>query len=130
MLVLVIRTDRPTAELGLYQDNQKTAYKTWEAHRALAETLHKEIKALLSSAKLNLDQINGIVAFKGPGSFTGLRIGLSVANALAYGLSIPVVSADGEDWVEKGLERLKSQENEVTAMPEYGAAPHITQQRK
>jgi hypothetical protein len=49
---------------------------------------------------------------------------------LAYGLNIPVVSAEGQDWRKTGLKRLKDGKNEVTAMPEYGAPVHITKPRK
>ena len=130
MLTLIIRTDKPEAEIGLYSGVEKVAYKKWMAHRALAETIHQKIKALLESTHNNLHALEGIIVFKGPGSFTGLRIGMSVANALAYSLSIPIVSAEGKDWIEVGLNDINAGKNEVTAMPEYGAVPHITQQRK
>jgi tRNA threonylcarbamoyladenosine biosynthesis protein TsaB len=40
-----------------------------------------------------MHDIEGVVCFKGPGSFTGLRIGLTVGNALAYAQNIPVVAS-------------------------------------
>ena len=130
MLILTIRTDKPQAEIGLYQDDKKLAYYTWEAHRKLAETIHLKIKVLLEKQGLSLSQIEGIAVFKGPGSFTGLRIGLSVANALANGLSIPVVAKTGEDWTRQAVVNLKTGKNDHQAIPEYGARPHITQPRK
>ncbi len=47
--------------------------------------------------------IEGIVCYEGPGSFTGLRIGLSFGNALAYTRGIPIVGARDSSWIEKGL---------------------------
>jgi len=130
MLTLTLRTDNPEAEIGLYDDDKQLAYATWHAHRQLAETLHGKIKELLESQQKNLSNLEGIVVFKGPGSFTGLRIGLSVANTLAYSLDIPIVSCQNPDWLTHGIQRLQAGETEAVAMPEYGALPHITPQKK
>jgi tRNA threonylcarbamoyladenosine biosynthesis protein TsaB len=126
MNILTIRTDKPEAEIGLYQDTEKRAYVVWRAHRELAETLHGKISAMLAEHNTQLQDIEGIICFKGPGSFTGLRIGLTVANALSYSLQVPIVADMGEDWIQNGITRLKSGENEKIAMPEYGADVHIT----
>lgn len=130
MLIISLRTDKPEAELGLYTDATQLAYLTWPAHRELAETIHLKISALLKNNPKTLQDIQGIVVFKGPGSFTGLRIGLTVANALAYGLSVPIVCQEDPQWLERGIERLVKGETEKVALPEYGALPHITQQKK
>jgi tRNA threonylcarbamoyladenosine biosynthesis protein TsaB len=130
MLVLAIRTDKPEAEIGLFDDHTQLAYETWQAHRELSQTLHQKILELLQGQDKKLGDIGGIVAFKGPGSFTGLRIGLTVANALAYGQGIPAVSASGEDWVKAGISQLSNGNSEPVLLPEYGAPAHITKQRK
>jgi tRNA threonylcarbamoyladenosine biosynthesis protein TsaB len=126
MLILTIRTDRPEAEIGLFKDGNKLAYSTWPAYRRLAETIHLELKKLLESQGRSLEDVGGLVAFKGPGSFTGLRIGLSVANALAYSLHIPIVATKGTDWIARGIKRLGQGADEQIVLPEYGAPPHVT----
>jgi tRNA threonylcarbamoyladenosine biosynthesis protein TsaB len=130
MLVLTIRSDKPEAELGLYQDQQQLAYEHWTAHRQLGATIHSKIAGLLQSAGKDWADIGGIIAFRGPGSFTGLRIGLTVANSLAYGRDCPIVGSDGEEWISDGLARLSEHEDDRVVMPEYGAEVHITQQKK
>lgn len=129
-LILTIRTDRPEAEIGLYDSGHQLAYKSWTAHRGLAETIHKQIDKMLNVSSKALPDVQGIVVYKGPGSFTGLRIGLSVANALAYSLDAPIVSTTTESWIKLGLEKLQKGDNEKIAMPEYGAPVHITEPRK
>lgn len=129
MIILTIRTDKPEAEVGLYDDNNQLAYETWPAHRELSDTLHKKIKGILDSQQKDFKDIQGIVCFQGPGSFTGLRIGITVADAFAYGLDVPVVATQN-DWIEQGVQRLKAGENDRIALPHYGAPVHITQQRK
>jgi tRNA threonylcarbamoyladenosine biosynthesis protein TsaB len=126
MLILTLRTDKPEAEIGLYDNQEQLAYETWQAHRELAETISKKIIDVLQAADKRLHELNGIVVYKGPGSFTGLRIGLTVANALAYSLTIPIVSQLDDDWLSAGIERLQANYDEKITTPEYGALPHIT----
>lgn len=130
MIILTLRTDKPLAELGLYDDRQQLAYETWEAHRQLAETLNQKIEHILQTNHQQLKSIAGVVMYGGPGSFTGLRIGLSVGNALAYALDAPSVGATGDDWVRQGIDRLLSGSHDAVVVPDYGAPVHITQQKK
>ena len=126
MLIITIRTDKPDAEIGLYEDDKQLKYETWLAHRQLAETLHGKIVELLKTQQKTLQDIQGVIVFKGPGSFTGLRIGLTVANALAYSLNVPIVADEDPNWLEKSLTRLAKGENDEITVPEYGSLPHIT----
>lgn len=129
MIILTIRTDKPEAEAGLYEGSIKLAYKQWPAHRQLAETIHKKIQQLLDEQGLVLSDIEGIVYFKGPGSFTGLRIGAAVAGGLALANSIPLAARNGGDWIADGEQALRAGVNEQP-LPFYGANPHITKQKK
>lgn len=129
MLILTIRTDKPEAEIGLYDSQNQLAYEVWEAHRELAETIHSQIAKLLQNNDKNWRDIEAIVVFRGPGSFTGLRIGISLANALAYGLNIPIVATQN-DWIERGLAKIKEGKTDKIAVPEYGAPVHITKPKK
>lgn len=130
MIILTIRSDKPEAELGLYEGEKQLAYETWQAHRHLAETIHQKIDALLKEQQKTLPDITGIVCYQGPGSFTGLRIGLTVGNALAYALRVPIVAAQDPQWLETGVQRLSKGESDKVAMPYYGADAHITPPKK
>lgn len=130
MLILTIRTDQPEAEIGLFDSTTKLAYQTWPAHRELSNTIHTKIKDLLGSQHKTFKDVEGIVCFQGPGSFTGLRIGITVADVLAYGLALPIVAAMGDDWIQQGTDRLQSGQNDRIALPHYGAPVHITTPRK
>jgi tRNA threonylcarbamoyladenosine biosynthesis protein TsaB len=130
MTVLTIRTDKPVSEIGLFNDEKLLAQETWEAHRELAETIHTKLKGLLQSQTKGLDDLGGIVCYKGPGSFTGLRIGLSVGNALAYGLNIPIVGSTGANWQSAGLRALALGHDDSLILPKYGSPVHITVAKK
>lgn len=130
MIVLTIRTDNPQAEVGLFDSEQQLAYEQWQAHRELSRTVHHKIESILQQRAMTWQDINGIVAYEGPGSFTGLRIGLTVANAISYGLEVPIVAIKGEDWIKKGVHRLQAGEQDEIALPFYGRDANITVPRK
>jgi len=130
MIILAIRTDKPEAELYIYDGNKKTAELKWQAHFKLAETLNFQIEEILNKSSISYNQIGGIVIYKGPGSFTGLRIGMSVANALAYAKHLPIVARGGQAWLKTGIANLLAAKNDKIANPQYGAAAHITKPKK
>ncbi|MBP9827504.1 tRNA (adenosine(37)-N6)-threonylcarbamoyltransferase complex dimerization subunit type 1 TsaB [Candidatus Saccharibacteria bacterium] len=126
-MILAIRTDKPEAELHLCDtEGQTLASYSWEAHRTLAGTLVQVIKDFLQNNKTATEQLSGIIVFSGAGSFTGLRIGATVANALAYAHSIPVVAGEGTEWIADGLTKLKSAESGHFVVPTYDREPNIT----
>lgn len=130
MIILSIRTDRPEAEVGIHKDGQQLAYKIWQADRRLTKTLHQEIQTILNKSSYRWEDIGGVVVFQGPGSFTGLRIGMSVANALAYANHISVLSSGGKNWIENGIKKLNAGAKNNVALPKYGRPANITKPRK
>lgn len=130
MLIISIRTDKPKAELGLYDNETLITSLSWEAHRALAETIHQKILELLNNAQKDWQDLQGVIVFKGPGSFTGLRIGITVANTLAESYKIPIVGTMGENWQKDGVSKLIKDNNDKIVLPEYGAEAHITLPKK
>lgn len=130
MIVLLIRTDQPQAELYLYNDNKLLAKKIWLADRSLATTINKQVQLLLDEAGKDWTEITGLGIYSGPGSFTGLRIGHVVANTMAYSLSLPIVGSGGEDWISNATSRLKAKANDNIALPNYGAPARVTMPRK
>jgi tRNA threonylcarbamoyladenosine biosynthesis protein TsaB len=130
MIILTLRTDKPEAEIGLFNDATKLAYVSWQAHRQLAETLHTKIDELLTQQQKTWHDVQGIVMYEGPGSFTGLRIGLSVGNALAYSNDIVATGAGGDDWIQEGLAKLRTGNiKRQPVLPVYGSDAHITPPR-
>jgi len=130
MLILTIRTDKPESEIGLYDGLEEIAYETWLAHYELSETIHKKVSELLEQAGKTWHELNGVIVYKGPGSFTGLRIGIAFANTLAYSLDIPIIGSKEDEWIKNGIQKVLDKKNEKNIIPEYGAEVHITQSKK
>lgn len=129
-MIIAIKTESMTAELYLLDSKGDEAGKDiWEAGRSLAKDLLARLDTLVDRNN-SWEDVEKVIVFKGPGSFTSLRIGITTANTIAYARGVPIVGTDGEDWLRAGLERLAAGENDQVVLPLYGADPHITAPKK
>lgn len=129
-MILAIRTDKPEAELYLFQGTKEIKKDTWYAHRELSDTLLGRIESLLHGCNANIADLKGIIVCQGPGSFTGLRIGVTVANTLAYALAVPIAAGRGDEWAANALDNLAKTPSTQIILPHYGSEVHITKPRK
>lgn len=129
-MILAIKTDQQEATILLIDGDKIIASKSWQAHRELADVILKKIEEILKESDLEWSDIEGVIGYQGPGSFTGLRIGLTVANTLAESLKVPIVSANQKSWPLKAADRINSGDDDKIVMPEYGADANITKPRK
>lgn len=104
--------------------------KEWEAGRTLAKGLLGFLEQELAGQDKSWADLTGLAVFQGPGSFTGLRIGITVLNTMADALAIPIVTTKGEDWQGTATARLLANENDQLALPFYGSEANITKPRK
>lgn len=91
MSILAIDTASSVSSVAVASEGKLRAEVTIEAGRTHSETLLSHIEGALSFAGVERSALRGIAVSIGPGSFTGLRIGLATAKAIAYGLGIPLV---------------------------------------
>jgi len=128
-MILFLDTSTPVCKVSLV-DGDWRFDDEWESGRTLAKGLLGYLQTTMQQHNKTWTDISGIVGFQGPGSFTGLRIGLTVLNTIADSESVPIVGATGDNWQAGGLARLSAGENDELVMPEYGAEAHITTPRK
>ena|SRR3990167_1318212 len=76
---------------GTYLHTPTRCMQSWESYRTQSKELLPMIDNLLHQNNHKLSDLTAIAVFKGPGSYTGLRVGISVANSLAWSLNIPVI---------------------------------------
>ena len=92
MLVLGVETSTMQGGAALVGDDGLCSEYTLNVEATHSERLLPTIERMLCDARLDLNALSGLAVSIGPGSFTGLRIGLSTVKGLAYATGLPVVS--------------------------------------
>ena len=94
-LILNIETATKNCSVALSKDGKTLAIREIaEQNFSHAEKLHVFIEELLLETNVALKEVKAIAVSQGPGSYTGLRIGVSAAKGLCYALSIPLIAVD------------------------------------
>ena len=106
MTTLAFDTSTEILGICLEQDDRYYSY-TAKAGLKHSENLLKEIDHIYSSSGIDKKSTDLIVCAKGPGSFTGLRIGMSIAKGLADGFGCPMISVPTLDILAYGYSYLK-----------------------
>lgn len=88
--LLHIDTSTDTGAVAIGGDGKLLAYRSNTETRNHAATINILINEALAAAHISLQQLNAIVVCAGPGSYTGLRIGMATAKGLCYALDIPL----------------------------------------
>lgn len=89
MILMINTQDQRSVEVSLKKDKE-VINSLSEKNEYGSQVLLPLIMKLLKTENCNLKTLKGIEVETGPGSFTGIRVGVSVANALGFSLNIPV----------------------------------------
>lgn len=91
--ILNIETATTNCSVSVSSEGELLALKEHDTpNYSHSEQLHVFIQDVLKEAKLSLSDLDAIAVSKGPGSYTGLRIGVSAAKGLCFSLDIPLIS--------------------------------------
>jgi tRNA threonylcarbamoyladenosine biosynthesis protein TsaB len=88
--LLALDTSTSTASVALFDGQRVLSETTWQAGREHSTRLLIEVDLAFERIGRTPTELTGLVVARGPGSFTGVRVALSVAKGMAAGLSIPV----------------------------------------
>ncbi|MDY6269714.1 MAG: tRNA (adenosine(37)-N6)-threonylcarbamoyltransferase complex dimerization subunit type 1 TsaB [Selenomonadaceae bacterium] len=91
MPILSLDTSTQVSSVAVLKEGRLAAEITMQARLTHSETLLPHVAQALGMAGVKKEELTGIAVSIGPGSFTGLRIGLAAAKAMSYALQIPIV---------------------------------------
>ena len=104
-LILNLETATKNCSVSIAKDGKTIACKEIATQNfSHAEKLHVFIEEILSENNLQFSDLNAIAVSQGPGSYTGLRIGVSSAKGLCYALNIPLIAVDTLQLLAKQIQ--------------------------
>ena len=115
-LILNIETTTHVCSAALSENGQLVRLREDHEGRSHASLLALFIKEILQQEKLKVSDLDAVSISKGPGSYTGLRIGVSTAKGLCYGAGLPLLAVPTLQALTQGL---------LTSLPESNQLPRL-----
>jgi tRNA threonylcarbamoyladenosine biosynthesis protein TsaB len=113
-LILQIETATPSCSVALAKDRVVLACKQVNGRNLHAEVITRFIEEIISTAGFSYSDLDAIAVSCGPGSYTGLRIGISTAKGLCFALDKPLIAIETLEAMVYGvisMDEYKSKEN-------------------
>jgi len=101
--ILLIETATEVCSVALIENNEVLALREISEGKSHAGVLTLFIQEILEEAKFSIDSLDAVAVSMGPGSYTGLRIGVSVAKGLCYGRDIPLIGIPTLESMFQGM---------------------------
>jgi tRNA threonylcarbamoyladenosine biosynthesis protein TsaB len=97
--ILQINTALDTASVSLAINGAVILERRNDVQKEHASFLHLAIAEMMQEAGIALKNLNAVSVIHGPGSYTGLRVGLAAAKGICYGLSVPLITVNTLEWM-------------------------------
>lgn len=117
MILLCIETATQICSVSLSRNNEVIGILESEEKNAHSRILHVLIDRLLKENDVEVKDVDAIVVSKGPGSYTGLRIGVSTAKGLCYAANKPLIAINTLEAMAHGMKSRFSNEASRTNKP-------------
>lgn len=109
-LILQINTALDTASISLAQNGNVIAESQNNTQKEHASFLQIGIREMLQTVGVSLRELSAVAVILGPGSYTGLRVGMAGAKGICFGLSIPLITVNTLEWM---AEACKNKETDL-----------------
>lgn len=116
-LILSIETSTPTCSVAIHQNGELIAQKLIVEEGGHSKQLTVLIESLLQENGFTLSQLSCLAVSVGPGSYTGLRIGLATAKGLCFGLDLPLIALPTLKILAEGFRMSKKKQPHVRLLP-------------
>lgn len=103
-MILHINTALETAFTGISENNTLLCSRENNIQNQHASFLHLAIQDMFKELNCSFDAIDAVSLVNGPGSYTGLRVGLATAKGICYAMDKPLVSFSTLEWLAKPFE--------------------------
>ncbi len=90
--LLLIETSTEVCSVALSKGEKVLSFRVTKEPKSHARIIAFMVKDVLAEAGLSVSNCNAVVVSEGPGSYTGLRVGVSIAKGICYGASIPLIA--------------------------------------
>lgn len=100
--ILLINTALQEASVGIAVNGQLIDQLINPSQKEHAAFLHPAIATICKNNQIELDQFKAVSVINGPGSYTGLRVGLSAAKGICYAKQLPLICINTLEWMAYG----------------------------
>ena len=115
-VILSIETSTPTSSIAIHEDGQLISSQHIHVDKSHAEYLTLSIKNLVETSGFSIKSISAVAVSKGPGSYTGLRIGTSTAKGICYALDVPLIGINSLEAMAYGMAKLQFEDTLLCPM--------------
>lgn len=102
-MILCLETATPVCSVALNDGCCTIALRETEGQNAHSEKITNFIREVMETAKIDYKQLDAVAVSKGPGSYTGLRIGVSTAKGICYAADLPLMAIDTLEAMAHGM---------------------------
>lgn len=102
-MILCLETATPVCSVALNDGCCTIALRETEGQNAHSEKITNFIREVMETANIGYNQLDAVAVSKGPGSYTGLRIGVSTAKGICYAADLPLMAVDTLEAMAYGM---------------------------
>jgi tRNA threonylcarbamoyladenosine biosynthesis protein TsaB len=103
--ILHINTALETASVSLAKNGAVIIERRNDVQKEHASFLHLAIDEVIHEVGITLKNLDAVAVINGPGSYTGLRVGLAAAKGICYGLSVPLITVNTLEWMAEACKK-------------------------
>lgn len=115
-IILSIETSTPVSSIALHDSGVLISSQSIHKNKSHSEFLVPSIQYLCQASGITMQEIKSVAISKGPGSYTGLRIGTSTAKGICYGLDAQLIAVNTLEAMAHGISKYFDQETLLCPM--------------